>query len=132
MNKQVKKSQKKEKSDEKSENQVTEKIKDLPKEKKPEVIEKKKIETPPVIKENPVAYALKELDAIDDSTETLLFDNGIKTIKDLKKASKKDLTRIKGIDRKTAKNIIKELSDKPFKELSHNVGKQEGEVNTAK
>jgi len=130
--KKIKQTQKKEKKEEKSDEQVKEKIKDLPKEKKPKVIEKKELETPPVIKANPVSYSLNELDAIDDTTAKLLFDNGIKTIKDLKKASKRDLTRIKGIDRKTAKNIIKELSDKPFKELSHNVGKQEGEVNTAK
>ncbi len=130
--KKIKQSKKKEKKDEKSDNQVEEKIKDLPEEKKPEIIKKKEIETPPVIKASPAAYALKELDAIDDTTAKLLFDKGIKTIKDLKKASKRDLSRIKGIDRKTAKNIIKELSDKPFKELSQNIGKQEGEVNTAK
>ena len=55
-----------------------------------------------------------------------------KTLEDLKKASQRDLTRIKGINRKTAKNIIKELKDKHNKKLSQTLKKLDGEVNTAK
>jgi hypothetical protein len=54
----------------------------------------------------------KFLDSIDDNIAQLLFDNNIKTIDDLEKLTFKDLIKIKGIKRKNAKMIIKEIEEK--------------------
>ncbi len=56
--------------------------------------------------------AFKEMDSIDNKTAVLLYNNGFTTIDSLKQASLKDLTKIKGIKRKTAKNIKKEIEQK--------------------
>ena len=130
--KRIHKSSKKEKKNDKKEEKETEKIEDIAKEEQPEVSEKKEIETPVEIPAKSESYGMSELEAIDKVTAKLLFDNGFKTLEDLKNASHKDLTRIKGINRKTAKNIIKELNDKHSKELSQIVNRQDGEVNTVK
>jgi len=54
----------------------------------------------------------KDLDVIDDDTAELLYDNGYISVDDLKEASVKDLSRIKGIKSKTAKRIKKEIEEK--------------------
>ncbi len=50
-----------------------------------------------------------ELKTVDNSIKKLLLNNGYKTIDDLKDISIKSLTQIKGIDKKTAKNIVEEI-----------------------
>ncbi|KYK21991.1 hypothetical protein AYK24_03020 [Thermoplasmatales archaeon SG8-52-4] len=54
----------------------------------------------------------KELDSIDDKTAVLLYNNGYSTIDALTTATIKDLTRIKGIKKKTAKALMKEMEKK--------------------
>ncbi|KYK28492.1 hypothetical protein AYK20_00950 [Thermoplasmatales archaeon SG8-52-1] len=54
----------------------------------------------------------KELESIDDKTAILLYKNGYSTIDALTTATLKDLTKIKGIKKKTAKAIIKEMEKK--------------------
>ncbi|UCF50494.1 MAG: hypothetical protein JSU91_03155, partial [Thermoplasmatales archaeon] len=54
----------------------------------------------------------KGLTAIDDETAEVLFDNNIRSISDLRSLSYKELARIKGIKRKIAKKIIRELEEK--------------------
>lgn len=54
----------------------------------------------------------KELGSIDNKTAILLYENGYNTIDALSSATTKDLTRIKGITRKTAKAIAKEMEKK--------------------
>ncbi len=66
----------------------------------------------------------KDIKSIDDETAILLYDKGITNIDILTKTSQKDLTKIKGIKRKTAKNIKKELEQKSDKE-SHEVTETE-------
>ena len=50
--------------------------------------------------------------SIDDKIAMLLFNNGYNTIDALTNATIKDLTKIKGIKKKTAKAIIKEMEKK--------------------
>jgi ERCC4-type nuclease len=54
----------------------------------------------------------KELESIDDRTAVVLFDNGFTTVEFLKGATLKDLTKVKGIKRKIAKNIKNEIDKK--------------------
>jgi transcription termination factor NusA len=54
----------------------------------------------------------KGVKAIDDKTSVLLYDNGFTSIDALTIASVKDLTKINGIKKKTAKKIKKELDEK--------------------
>jgi len=62
-------------------------------------------ETPEVKKEYEV---FKEIKSIDDKIAQLLLDNGIDSIEILKQQTIKDLTSIKGIRKKVAKEIKKE------------------------
>jgi len=53
----------------------------------------------------------KDIKSIDEKISKLLIDNGIKSIDELKKANIKDLTKIRGIRKKIAKQIKKEVSE---------------------
>jgi ERCC4-type nuclease/DNA-directed RNA polymerase subunit RPC12/RpoP len=55
---------------------------------------------------------LKDLDSVDEKTAGLLYKNGYETIEALTNATIIELTKIKGIKRKTAKSIKKELNKK--------------------
>jgi predicted RecB family nuclease len=57
----------------------------------------------------------KDIESIDDELAVILYDNGITSIENLNEITQKDLMKIKGIKRKTAKQIIKELSQKTEK-----------------
>ncbi len=52
---------------------------------------------------------INSLNSIDEKTAILLYDNGIRTIEELKKASVKELIKIDGINKKIVKKIFKEL-----------------------
>jgi hypothetical protein len=54
--------------------------------------------------------AFKEIESIDEDTAILLYDNGFTNIDSLKNSSFRDLIKIEGIKRKTAKKIFKELN----------------------
>ncbi|MCJ7570760.1 MAG: Flp pilus assembly complex ATPase component TadA, partial [Candidatus Thermoplasmatota archaeon] len=73
---------------------------------KVEIVEK--IEEPI---DNDLSYidAFKEVSFIDKDIAKILFDNKIKSIEDLKNSSYNELIKIKGIDKKTAKKIVKEV-----------------------
>ena len=58
----------------------------------------------------------KDIICIDDQTAILLYDNGVTSINLLKNTPKKSIIKIKGIKRKTVKQIIKELDEKTDKE----------------
>ena len=60
--------------------------------------------------------AFKDMESIDDKAAVLLYDNGYTSIDYLKDATVKDLTKIKGIKRKTAKNIKEEIDKKIVEE----------------
>ena len=51
-----------------------------------------------------------DIKSIDDKIAEILFNNGYKSIDDLTDISIKDLTKIKGIKRKTAKKIKKDIN----------------------
>jgi Holliday junction resolvasome RuvABC DNA-binding subunit len=53
----------------------------------------------------------QELQSIDNKTAQILYRNGYTSIESLKKATIKELTKIKGINRKTAKKIKKETRE---------------------
>lgn len=53
----------------------------------------------------------EDVDSVDDKTAMLLLKNGYADIESLKKASYKELSKIKGIKRKKAKEIIKDLQE---------------------
>ncbi len=55
----------------------------------------------------------KDIKSMDEETAVLLYDNGFTSIDAVKKASLRDLTRIKGIRKKLAKNIKKEIEQEP-------------------
>jgi flagellar protein FlaI len=87
--------------------------KDEKKEKSAEDLESKKkviIQRPE--EEKSKLDAFKFLDSIDSNIAQLLVDNNIKSIDDLEKLTFKDLIKIKGIKRKNAKMIIKEIEEK--------------------
>jgi Holliday junction resolvasome RuvABC DNA-binding subunit len=54
----------------------------------------------------------KEIESIDDKTAVILYDNGYNSIDLLSIASVKDLSKIKGIKKKNAKQIKKEIKEK--------------------
>ncbi len=62
--------------------------------------------------------AFKDMESIDNETAVLLYDNGFTSVDNLNNVSQKELIKIKGIKRKTAKKIIKELNDNISVELS--------------
>jgi len=61
--------------------------------------------------DNDLSYAdaFKEVSVINKDIAKILFYSKIKSIEDLKNSSIKDLTKIKGLDRKTVKKIVKEV-----------------------
>ena len=68
----------------------------------------------PPIKEEPKESELKidafeDIKSIDEKIAIVLYNNGYKSIEDLKNTSYKDLIKIKGITRKKAKEIMKEI-----------------------
>jgi DNA integrity scanning protein DisA with diadenylate cyclase activity len=69
------------------------------------------LEEPEIEKEVKIEV-FKDLKSIDDDTAVLLYDNGFTTVEAIENATQKDLTKIKGIKRKTAKNIKKEIEQK--------------------
>jgi transcription termination factor NusA len=69
----------------------------------------------------------KNIESIDDETALLLYDNGFTTIDSIAIASIKDLTKIKGTKRKTAKKIKIEIEQKTEREpLEPELEKAEG------
>jgi len=98
-----------------SETQVWESIEEEPDEKGFIAIEEspsdQEIEKP-VINEEEKKEIFRDIKSIDDKTAILLFDNGYKNVDSINKASFKELTKIKGIKKKTAKKIKNEL-EKP-------------------
>ena len=72
------------------------------------VAEKIKAEIP-VTKEESKIDVFKDIESIDEKTAILLYNNNFASIDDLRRASLKDLTNIKGIKRKLAKQIKKDI-----------------------
>jgi ribosomal protein S13 len=79
-------------------------------------LEKKKLplaekikEEIPVTKEERKNDDFKDIESIDEKTAILLYNNNLASIDDLRRASLKDLTNIKGIKRKLAKQIKKDI-----------------------
>jgi len=68
-------------------------------------------------KEDDKIGVFSDIASIDKNTAILLYDNGFTSINDVMEAPLKDLIRIKGIKRKAAKNIKKEIEEK-FKNVS--------------
>jgi hypothetical protein len=66
---------------------------------------------PPAIKVDLSAF--KGVESIDEHTGELLFRNGYFSLDDLRKATIDDLVQIRGIKRKLAKKIKKEVEQKP-------------------
>ena len=67
----------------------------------------------------------QEIECIDEKTAVLLYDNGFISVDMLKLATIKDLVKIKGIKRKTAKEIKKELETKAELEQEETVFEEE-------
>jgi ERCC4-type nuclease len=68
-----------------------------------------KIEEASPVKEDESAVVFKDIPSIDEKTAKLLKENGIDSVDVLKTKTIKDLTKIRGIKRKTAKQIKKEI-----------------------
>jgi len=64
-----------------------------------------------VNKENKKIDVFKDINNIDEKTASLLYENGITSVDILREKSVRELTRIKGIRRKLAKRIKKEIED---------------------
>jgi len=60
----------------------------------------------------------KDIEKIDEKTAVLLYDNGFITIDELRNSTIKDLTKIKGINKKKAKEIKEELEPKEIIETT--------------
>ena len=73
------------------------------------ILEEEKITEPPEDKVIEIDV-FKDINSIDEKTAELLLENGITSIGILRETPVKKLTKIKGIKRKTAKKIKKELS----------------------
>ena len=58
----------------------------------------------------------KELESINEKTAKILLDNNINSVDDLKKKSLEDLKKIKGLKKKIAENIFKEVNKKYMKQ----------------
>ncbi len=70
----------------------------------------KKVKPEKVIKKNiEKSDVFSNIESIDDKTSKILFENNYKSIEDLSKASIKELTKIKSINKKIAKKIKKEI-----------------------
>jgi len=70
------------------------------------------VEQPPAIKVDLSAF--KGIESIDEHIGELLFRNGYFSLDDLRKATIDDLVHIRGIKRKLAKKIKKEIEQKPI------------------
>jgi hypothetical protein len=57
----------------------------------------------------------KDIPIIDDETALLLYNNNYRSLDDLKKTSAKELSKITGIKKVTARKIIKEIRKKSIK-----------------
>ncbi len=86
-----------------------------PSEWEPIEIEKPKDEKISFIEKEVKITVFKDFKSIDDEIAALFYNNGITTIDLLNKATLKELTKIKGIKKKTAKRIKKELKKKSEK-----------------
>ncbi|MCX6667331.1 MAG: helix-hairpin-helix domain-containing protein [Euryarchaeota archaeon] len=75
-------------------------------------LEEKPIEEIPGIDGDSKIDIFKDIKSIDEETAILLYDNGFTSIDVVKKASLRDLTRIKGIRKKLAKHIKREIEQK--------------------
>ena len=62
-----------------------------------------------VIPKDDKIYAFKDIKSIDNATAILIYDNGYTKIETLKNVTIKDLIKIKGIKKKQAKKIKKEV-----------------------
>jgi len=77
-----------------------------------ESIEEEKRETDvSEIKAEGIEDQFKEINSIDDKISNLLLENGIASIQDLNNMTIKELTKIKGIKKKVAKKIKKEINE---------------------
>ena len=72
------------------------------------IVEELKVGEPGTPRENKIE-AFKGIESINEDTAVLLYDNGFTSIDSLKNATVKDIRKIKGIKRRTAKKIKKEL-----------------------
>jgi ERCC4-type nuclease len=89
----------------------------------PEIKKKEVSEEPDVEKESKIEI-FKDYESIDDDTAVLLYDNGFTTVGTIENATLKDLKKIKGLKRKTAKNIKKEIEHK-YEWAAANIGEVE-------
>ena len=78
---------------------------------KEDIVDKKIIE-----KETEEINVFKDIECIDKKTAKLLYENGITSIRILRDTSIDDLIKIRGIRRKLAKKIKKELTSIPTEE----------------
>lgn len=83
---------------------------DLPTIKKPE--KEREIPQKPTIEHDKKIDVFEDIESINEKTALLLHNNGFKSIDDLSDASLKDLTRIKGIKRRLAKKIKRDVKKK--------------------
>jgi hypothetical protein len=60
-------------------------------------------------KENENKNDLKNIKNIDENTIALLYKNNYRTVEDVKNSSLKELSKIEGIKKRTAKKILKEV-----------------------
>jgi len=84
-------------------------VEEIKEEKDEPVLDEKELDEEPVVDNEVKLEAFKDLDIIDEDTAILLYDNGITTVEMLKEVSVKELGKIKGLKKKTVKNIKKEL-----------------------
>ncbi len=56
--------------------------------------------------------AFEDIDSIDEETAVLLYDNGYKSVEDIRKTSLKNLKKVKCLDKKKAKEINREIANK--------------------
>ena len=75
----------------------------------------------PPIKEEKKIEAFKEIESIDKKIAILLFDNGFTSVDSIRAASLKDLTRIKGIKKGSARKIMKEINELTKTKKSHDI-----------
>ncbi len=104
--------------DERLEQKIEKEIKEEIETKKEEPDEWKPLEEEETLKESEIEEKntdtekikiFKELKSINDETAIKLYDNGFKSVESLKNASYKEIKKIKGIKRKTAKQIKKDI-----------------------
>ena len=80
--------------------------------KEPQVVEKIKEEIP-VTKEEEKIDVFKDIESIDEKTSKLLYKSRITSVDILRKTTINELTKIKGIRKKLAKKIKKEVGEAP-------------------